>query len=243
MDVAYGMMSNLRGRLIQTTTSDPDVWCVASVDGTDARAMPDDGRLRLVSFLFNDHREPAKVKISVAAPEGTTIGTGTVEEVTVDAAWKVGVKTTAVAAKGNIFEAEVVVPGRRGWKVSFPLDGRITEGQQVLRCQVFAPDILKEVAPGKVFETAVAIAELQTKGAKRAWLRMVVEDVAPGEGWVEAGGTRIELPACSTADNGNRILELPLPNLPAAGTLPLRFVVADGPHAGYRVDMVSVVLE
>jgi hypothetical protein len=244
MDVAYGLMAELRGRLIETRTSDPDVWCVASVDGTDPRAMPPErGKTNLVVFLFNDHRDLARVKVNVSAPHGTTITTGTVEEVTVDAAWTVGTRAFSVSAQGGTFRADVDLPGRRAWKVSFPLEGRLPPAAEVIRHQAFAPDILKDVVPGGPFETSVAIETAQAKTAKRAWLRMVVEDVAPGEGWVDVGGVRMELPASRTADNCNRIVEMPLASVPPAGNLPIRFSVAEGPYAGYRVDMASVVLE
>lgn len=243
MDVAYGLMADLRGRLVETATTDPDVWCVASMDGTDSRAMPEDGRTNLVVFLFNDHREPAKVKIVLAPPSGMTIGTGTVEEVTVDAAWRVGVRASSVSSTDNAFESEVELPGRRAWKVTFPLTGVAPGGADVRRRQAFAPDVLREVTPERTFETTIAIGGARTKAIGRAWLRMVVEDVAPGEGWVDVGGARIDLPASRTADNCNRIVELPLASVPPEGNLPVRFGVAEGPHAGYRVDMVSVVLE
>jgi hypothetical protein len=243
IDVAYGLMADLRGRLVQTEMSDPDVWGVASVDGTDPRAMPADGRPRLVVFLFNDHRERADVTVRIAPPAGTTIGTGTVEEATVDAVWKVGRKTKVVSAERNAYTGDIALPGRGVWKAAFPLTGDPPSAPEILRYQAFAPDILTEVVPGRLFETAVTVEEARAKAAKRAWLRAVVEDVAPGEGWVEVGGVRISLPPSPTADNGNRILELPLPAVPPAGNLPIRFAVADGPHAGYRVDMASVVFE
>jgi len=244
MDVAYGLMAELRGRLIETRTSDPDVWCVASVDGTDPRAMPPEGgRTNMVVFVFNDHRDPAMVKVGIAAPHGTTISTGTVEEVTVDSAWVVGSKAMRVNADGNEFKASIELPGRRAWKVSFPLEGSLPPAAEVIRRQAFAPDILREVVQGTAFETAASIESEPARTARRAWLRVVVEDVAPGEGWVDVGGVRMGLPASRTADNCNRIVELPLASVPPPGRLPIRFSVAEGPYAGYRVDMVSVVLE
>jgi hypothetical protein len=183
------------------------------------------------------------VTVRIAPPAGTTIGTGTVEEATVDAVWKVGRKTKVVSAERNAYTGDIALPGRGVWKAAFPLTGDPPSAPEILRYQAFAPDILTEVVPGRLFETAVTVEEARAKAAKRAWLRAVVEDVAPGEGWVEVGGVRISLPPSPTADNGNRILELPLPAVPPAGNLPIRFAVADGPHAGYRVDMASVVFE
>lgn len=243
-DAAYGLMVDLRGRIVETGSDDPDLWCVSSVDGTDPRAVREDGQRRLVTILFNDHREPATVNLRIVPPAGTTLQSGTIEEITVDpASWKVGRKIAPAVVVTNTFAADLVLPARRAWKVAFPLTGELPPASQVLRHQVFSPDILREVTPGRPFETTVIIEPDKAKEAKRAWLRLVVEDVAPGEGWVEVAGTRIELPASRTADNCNRILELPLPSVPPVGKIPLRFVVAEGPHAGFRVDMVSVVLE
>ncbi|MFW5699049.1 MAG: hypothetical protein ACOCYN_04265, partial [Planctomycetota bacterium] len=71
-DVCYGLLANLRGRLLATTSDDADVWCVAAIDGTDPEALPPEPGHTLVSILFNEHREPRTVELAVAAPAGSS---------------------------------------------------------------------------------------------------------------------------------------------------------------------------
>jgi hypothetical protein len=110
--------------------------------------------------------------------------------------------------------------------------------------QHFSPDVLQTVRPGEPLKTAVKIDKDALSGARSAWLRLVVEDIAPGEGAVTVGGKTIPLPKAYTADNQTHIVEVPVAIEDLSAETKLTFAVRDeSDGAGYRVDMASVVTE
>jgi hypothetical protein len=244
--VCFGMLENLRGRLIETSSSDNKVWCVAAIDGTDPRAMPRDfdGTLRLVAVVFNDHRTPRELKITLRAPEGTTFTAGSVERSVTDTrSFAVDLRREPATVSGDRAAFAVTLPERSAWKVALSLAGDPPTAAQVTRRQFFSSAILTDVRPGKPFRATVALDRTQRVAASRAWLRLVVEDLSPGEGRVVAGGEPLLLPKARTADNVNHIVELPLSLPTLTDMTKLVFEVCPGNHAGYRLDMASIVLE
>ncbi|MFP4055403.1 MAG: hypothetical protein ACLF0G_00865 [Candidatus Brocadiia bacterium] len=242
--VAYTLLRNLRGRLLETRCDDPRLWCVASLDGTDPRAMPPDGATALVVVLFNDHRRPRDVELQITAPAGTTFRDGTVERTVLDrSSFDLRLVVEPVEAAGARKEFAVTLPGRSAWKVSLPLAGEPPSVAEVRRRQFFAPRILAEVSRGEEVATEVKLDRSVLRAARRAWLRLVVEGLAPGEGTVHVGDKALALPKAYTADNVTRIVELPVATEALAETVPLVFRVKEGNFAGYRVDMASIVLE
>ncbi|MFP4216511.1 MAG: hypothetical protein ACLFVH_11325 [Phycisphaerae bacterium] len=247
LEVGFGLIRNLRGRLIHCETDDPDVWVTAAVDGTDPNAMPPgyDGTQKLVVVAFNDHREDREVQLTVAAPTGTTFRDGIAHRTHVDKSdYRISRPTETIAADGKTeLTFTVTIQGRGGWAVELPLSKHITPKTEVARKQFFSPDILKTVQRDKPMRTAIAVDPAWRTSAKRAWLKLVVENVAPGEASVTIGGTTLEIPKAYTADNVNRIHWLPVPLKSLSDKTTLEFIVNDGNHSGYRVDTASLVLE
>ncbi|MFP4106122.1 MAG: hypothetical protein ACLFVU_08530 [Phycisphaerae bacterium] len=247
LHVGYGLMRNLRGRLVACETSDPDVWMVASVDGTDPNAMPPafDGTQKLVVIVFNDHRHDRAVDITVAAPTGTVFRDGRAERTHVDKSdYQISRPGEDVQAAGRteLTLRAVPIQGRGAWKIELPLKGAVVESDEVVRKQFFSPDILQVVKRGTPLKKTVAI-DPEWLNADRAWLKLVVENVATGEGSVKIGKQTIPLPTAYTADNVNRIVWLEVPVGVLTEKTPVTFQVNQGNHAGYRVDMTSLVLE
>jgi hypothetical protein len=243
--VAYGMMSNLRGRLIQTESTDDFVWVVASVDGTDPHAMPPAGTPpTLVVMAFNDHRHDRDIALNIQAPDGVRFTKGVIEEFAVDKSiWAISRVKRYIKTSGKTAHFNLRLPARTAWKISFPLKGRLAANPQVQRRQFFSPDILQHVNRSHSLNTTVQIDPASLKTAQRAWARLVVEDVAPGEAVMEVAGAQHALPKAYTADNINRILMIPLPVAALKESTPIQFRVADGNHDGYRVAMTSIMLE
>ena len=246
--VTWGMMKDLRGRLVATDSADRDVWCVASVDGTDPQAMPPQpGGQTLVVFVLNDHIHPRKVSLDVHAPDGTRFTGGSIERNTVDwNSFDLALQATdaEVAAGATKLHFDFELPGKLAWKVSLPLDKPITDKDQVRRRQFFSPDLLKQVRRDQPLATGVSLDPDVLKAAKRAWLRLVIEDVARGEAVVSVNGEAAKpVPPAYTADNVTQIVRVPLDVASLAPANSVRFTVAPGNHAGYRVDMTSIVLE
>jgi hypothetical protein len=243
--VGYGLMTNLRGRLIETESDDDSVWVVASVDGTDPLAMPPPGTPpTLVVIVFNDHRKPREMDLRIHAPAGTTFNSGTIERAVVDMqTFALELVSEPVKAAGAGHAVRISLPERSAWKISLPLTGNIPEADQAIRTQFFSADILAAVRRGRDFTTTVTLDPQKLAGASRAWLRCVVEDIAPGEAIATVAGAEIVLPKAYTADNVTRIIELPLDPAGLKETVDLRFGVTAGNFDGYRVGMTSIVLE
>jgi hypothetical protein len=245
--VAYGMMKNLRGRLIEAASTDPHVWVVASVDGTDPKAMPQEPGQTMVVFVLNDSNHPRTISLDIAAPAGTRFKPGTIERNTVDwATFAIDLKREELRPpEGGTtnMHLDIQLDSKLAWKVSLPLGGSIGERDEVQRRQFFSRDIIQKVRRGKPFATTVALDAEALKPAKRAWLRIVVENTARGEATVAVGGLTIPLPAAYTQDNVTRILNLPLDPATLRAQTEVAFSVAPGNYAGYQVDATSIVLE
>ena len=244
--LAYGFMRNMRGRLVETRSSCADVWCIASIDGTDPRAMPADGSTgrSLVVAVVNDRRTAAEIGLVLRAPTGMRFaGAGVREWMCVDDDFAVTQhrEETRMAAEGGRLVLELAPRGM--WKVTLPLEGDPVAEVQVHRRQWFADAVLARVVRGEVRRMVVRPDEGRVKSAGRGWLRLVVEQVAEGEGWVEVNGRRLELPKAMTADNQTRIVEIGLEAGDLKSEMELVFGVHEGNFAGYLVCMASVVLE
>lgn len=247
MDVAYGgILLNLRGRLVETASDDPDIWVVSSIDGTDPDAMPPDESKELVVVVFNNHRESRKMNLKIKAPDGTVFsGSPVIQRTALEKdTMRVSLDEQKVKIKKGTEAYETVIDlnERSAWKITLPLDGTPPDVAQVQRRQFFAPELLAEVKRDQPFEATVTLDRKQFKQAQRAWLRLVVEDVLEGEAQVMVGGKSMVLPRAITADNMNRIIELPLDVASLERNNKIRFTVNES-FPGYRIPMTSIVLE
>jgi len=60
-EFAFKLLKPLRGKLLETTSSSPQLWSVASLEGQ-----------RMTLVVFNDSSEPATLHLQLALPAGTT---------------------------------------------------------------------------------------------------------------------------------------------------------------------------
>ncbi len=253
-DVCFGLMKNLRGRLVQVIRDDDDLWAVASVDGTDPEALPPGVTKveprELVVVLFNDNPHPREVELNVAPPTGTQWRGGyqimkteldpETLQISLSQEWtKEDVTPDGATAERTL---KVKLDAHQGWKLTIPLRGELPEAPDVTRKQYFSPDILQTVRRDKPFETSVKLPAEAIRTAARARLRLVVEDVGVGEGVVTVCGKQVELPAAFTPDNVPAIVEVPLEPGMLKPRSTLTFSTPEGNYAGYRVDMTSIVL-
>jgi hypothetical protein len=251
--VAYGLLKDLRGRLVETSSDDEKIWCVASIDGTDPDARPPYREKRLVVAVFNDHAEPRRVVLDLQAPEGAGFRRGAVQKVHVDSeTFEFGLARGVVQVAGKTHTFDVDIPGKSCWKAAIPLelprrrrnDPEPFSGEaEVRRRQFFSADLLRAVTRGRPLETTVRIDPVWLEKARRAWLRLVVEDIAPGEAVVGIEGDAIPLPKAVTSENENQTIMVPVSLSRLKPETALTFRVNPGNFAGYRVDMTSVVLE
>ncbi|MFW5817085.1 MAG: hypothetical protein ACOCWV_00980 [Planctomycetota bacterium] len=243
-EIAYGQMKNLRGRLVETTSSERNVWIVSSIDGTDPNAMPREPGQTMVVFVFNNHRTPRTINVRLDAPDNTEFASATQTDMLVDKkTWKLRTADSKHKTDGKTLATTITLPERSACKFSLPLKGKVAAKTQVTRKQFFSADILKEVKPGKSLSTRIELDRAMLAKARRAWLRVVLEKVATGEGSVTIGETTLELPKAYTGDNQAHIVEIPVRLKDLSADTALRFTVNEGPYAGYRVDMASIYLE
>ncbi len=242
-EIGYGLMADLRGRLVATTSDDAKVWCVASIDGTDPKAMPADGAAKLVVFVWNDHRSVQTASVDIAAPTGCTFTKAVIETPVVAPDFQLSLAKQDVAASGTAFTRQLTLEPRSVARIVLPLAGTPPSQAELVRIQHFSKDILQIAKPGTTASTSVAIPPAERASAKRAWLRLVLEDLADGEGSLKFNGTVIALPRTVTNDNTTRIVELPLDLAQVREANTLEFSVNAGPFAGYRVDLASIVSE
>ncbi len=243
-EITFGLLSNLRGRLVETACDDDDVWVVSSIDGTDPDApSPADGP-EMVVVVFNDQRVERKVSLTIWAPQGTVFtGSATAQPAVDEETFELSVKRDELRFAARKASFRLTLPPRGSWKATLPISGELPAEPEVQRKQVFSPTILQDVTRKKPVTFAIPVESNDIRQVQRAWLRLVVERVDPGEARVELAGRSGHLPKARTADNCNRILEVPVPLELLSPQMEVTFSVDEGNHDGYRVDMASVVLE
>jgi len=243
-EACYALLRNLRGGLVECASDDRRLWCVASIDGTDPRAVAPEPWQKLVVVLFNDDAELREVELDLQSPDGTTFENRAIEWTQVDLeSFRVDLWKEDRAASGKRMELRTTIPSKAAWKTVLRLKGELTDAQQVKRHQFFSPDLLQKVTRDRPLRTKVALDREVLPTARRAWLRLVVENLSEGEGTVTAGKAEIPLPKALTVDNELTIVELPLDAKQLNAEASLSFRVNTGNHSGYRVDMTSIVLE
>ncbi len=132
---------------------------------------------------------------------------------------------------------------RTAWKISLRLDGAIVATDEVARKQFFSPDLLDRVHLAEPFATQVRLDEAALREARRAWLRVVVEDLQEGAGYAMVGDPRVGLPRAYTADNVCRTMNLSVDPRRLTPETPVMFHVNVGNFGSYHMPMTSLVLE
>jgi hypothetical protein len=242
--IAFDLTADLRGRLLETTSQDSRVWCVASLDGSDPACPPPDGKNKLVAFVWNDHQTPRQISVTLNAPAGLTFADGTLEQVWTDTeeAFRMGIKKSDLKATGTSVTVTLDLPARLGARIVLPVAGTLPTKATVVRTQYFADDVLKWIDQDKPWQTKVKI-PAETLPAPKAWLRLAVESLDEGEGEVLVNGHAVPLPRAMTNDNITRIIEVPVDTswLKAETSLVIRSRGAQ--HAGWRCCAASLVVE
>jgi hypothetical protein len=248
--VTMTALRNLRGKLVEVRSTDPDVFAVAAIDGTDTRQpRPDyvgDGK-ELVVALFNDHRTTRRVQVPITAPEGMQLNGGIRRQpVQESETGHVRIDEQMLESKGTSAVWEGEIPSKTLVVLSYKVQGNEPDQPHVLRRQFFGDDVLKPVSASSPASTGVilnvTVPETERKGAKRAWLRCVFERLAEGEGKVDVNGTVIELPRCQPPENSAwiRDIEIPVELIQSRNTL--RFTATDR-SAGYLLVMASLMID
>lgn len=242
-DMSIGSLVDLRGRLVHATSNDNDVIVAAAIDGTDPDFPRAQGGHALVVAVFNDHRDAREVALNFAAPEGTSFISGQVRTPWREAgSFAIDMEPKPLEVSGDQFTQTLVIPGRGAWIATIELDGPPPAETQVSRQQFFSATLLNKIEPGTSLSHPVTIDADSLVAAESAVLRTVIENIDEGEAVLTYGDQTVVLPRTITADNGPQLIEIPLELSALSPDTDLVFSVGDGVHAGYRVDMASVIL-
>jgi hypothetical protein len=172
--IGLQLLRDLRGRLIETRTSQADLWCVAGLDGK-----------RMTVVVYNDRRGDQSAALHVQAPAGMRF-TGARRswvDVPVDEKQNPGEKphvslrvhSEAVDAEGDTFQATPDLPGRQAVVWVFDLSGQAPAGPQVTRRQYFARGVLAKLPAGQSAEYQIALPEKQPSAAEAAFVRLTLQ--------------------------------------------------------------------
>lgn len=241
-------LHDLRGRLVQATSSDDSVWVVSSIDDVTGQ---------LVTVVFNDGPDARDVSLTIAPPEGTSLGGGSVKLLDHNNKGEVDLRETAVkAGKGVDVDGVKLTPADENGQVAasltvkpshavaigLKLAGDVPAKPDLVRTQYYCHGVLKTLKPGDT--ATLKLKDFDAKGANRAWLRLVVEHVGHGEGWVEVGGKRFAIPAAHTPCNSPYIRQIEIDPKLLDGVDSVTFGAAGSDVGnGFVLGMGSVVIE
>jgi len=250
--VAFEVMKNLRGRLVQVEETGDDLYVVAAVDGSDPQnprpdSMPD--RQELVVGISNAGADARTLTLNLAPPTGATFaGEAILQTATPTGeggALKTSETTAPVKADGGTLKVDIDPLGLV--VVTVPLQGEIKPDAPatVTRTQAFGDAILADVTPapgGSVSQTVEFEADT-LRGATRAWLRLVVEGVHRGEAEAVVNGKAYELPGAVTPENEPALLIVPIDPADLKPSTTVEYRVKDATRAGYLLAANGVMVE
>jgi len=240
--VALLFLRDLRGQLIETQSADRDVWVISSVD---AKTMSQ------VTVVYNDSPFERTINLTLNPPDGATWSEPKAAMLTHDDTGAVGItELDAKVEVGHIPNTITLAPAH-AWRAIVKLDKLPDAKPDVVREQVFAglPDngvdpILFDLAPGSTQPLVFDLGE-RAQGAKRAWVRVVLENTRRGDGGFTLGGQTFPLPHAHTPANGPYIREVEIdPALLTAKTsIAFDATAADRGGNGLRLCAASIVVE
>ena len=246
--VTFNLLKHLRGRLVEVAVDDDRIYAVASIDKTNPRALnpSDPSTQSMVVVVFNDHRSPRTIDLNIAAPPGTSFSAGEQSIATLNReTFDIGL-THAPVAGGTNSAFQITLQERTAAVVRLPFIKPIDRERpsDLIRQQAFGQEILQKVSAGQPATINVPIDADLAKGAQRAWLRVVVEQVDAGEATVQVGEQRIDLPVVATSDNVCRIFDLPVDLEQVQGDSVQVVGTVNGPQFnGYRLASASIMFE
>lgn len=163
---ALELLQPLRGQLLETLPTSPDLWSVAARNGNE-----------LVLTLWNDSHAARNLQLQMAAPAGFALGAATRREVVTD-----GESLRVIENRCDARDAVEIGP-RRAVVLRFELKptlGALPIYQSANWTQFYGPQILQKVEPGGVATVSVAVPAAALKNARRARVRWVAEGPIAG---------------------------------------------------------------
>ncbi len=247
--VAMDLLRNVRGRLVQVENDDPEIYVVACIDGTDPLApRPDDlgAGQELVVVAMNASKDKKQVEFHLHAPKGSKFSQYTLRRSTIESG-KPGIEEIGPLTCDPdrfVFGLAELLPGQVA-VLSLPLDAAIAVDAPaaVQRQQFFGQAILETVTGEQPIEQTITLGEVDPAKVSRAWLRIVTERLAHGEGVVTLNGTQVKLPGAVTPENTAYVVDVPLDPALLKAQNTLRFATTQPHMAGYLLGSCSLIVE
>jgi len=216
--VFFDMTNNLRGKMLQVKKpiggANDKRLVVASIDGTDPKSpRPEEmgpGK-EMVVAIYNMDSVARKVEMDITAPGEATFSGLEVQMsgVTGDGKPTITQQTIKPTTASTHQFREDIQPGQLV-VLSFPLRGELGDLAEVVRDQVFLESVLVEVKPDLPINETVAIPEKSLKGASRAWLQFVAENIGHDEAELIINGKTYQMPAVMSPANTPVLVRMPV---------------------------------
>lgn len=234
----FEQLLRLRGRLMHTRSSDERVMVVASLDdGSDPAAPLRDGDTPAICIaILNEDVRPRRIMPTMSLPHGLRAGEASILRRAHDgegAVIKQASYTLNAAVELQPFELVTIV---------IPVEGTIGDAPPVRVSQRFARPVLEEVTPASAQRDEIKLDVAEIEQAERAWVRLVVERLADGEGSLDVNGTVIALPRAVTPENSPAVIDVPIDSSLLRESMTIEFRAAEG-SAGYLLCSASVMIE
>jgi hypothetical protein len=173
---------DLRGLMVQSASTDDDIWAIASLD-----------RDRLVVMVFNNRTEDAEFTLNVDAPNNTTFTGGWSEWMEPEGSRRIDTKVRKFSASGRKLTLPSNLKARHVIKYVLNLRGSADTAPAVARKQYFAREgVLHKLDKGESVKLTIPAADL---GHRRdnARLRIVTTGNTVGAG-LRLNGKTIAMP-------------------------------------------------
>jgi len=246
--IALDLLANLRGRLLQVESGDPEVFAVAAIDGSDP-LNPRPERLgpgpELVVAVLNAGSSEREVRLALRVPAPGPAGEARLRRIVHAGPGGSPAIDEAGVRPGDSGVFVLKLAGREAVTLTVPMRGvpPVDLKQTVQRRQFFAGEFLKAVGPDAPFAARIAVEPGVVAKAGRAWVRIVVERLAEGEGVLVFNGKEIPLPAAVTPENAPWVRDIPLDAALIKADNRVEFRVSDPARAGFALASASLVVE
>lgn len=181
-ELAFKLLKDLRGQLIETSSRSNEVWPVASLDGN-----------RLAVVMFNDLAHEVSQTVRIDAPHGATLAGGVQKQVHVfDDAPHLRLGETKFAATGGSWTGRVTLGAKSAVAITFTLAGDAKPRVQA-RTQVFSPRFVEEIQIGKPATFQIDLPEAAKAGG--AFLRVASLGPIPADIAAQFNGKPVAIPS------------------------------------------------
>lgn len=182
-EFAFKLLKPLRGRLLEATSSAPEIWSVASLEGD-----------RLTVVCFNDRRQSERVAFTVRPPQGMRLVSGTIHGVGVraDGTGLESQQAELDRPAAERWDGTVDIPTKAARTLVFTLAGAEQSPRRREISQHFAKGILARTEAGAPVERSIALPAERLARAGAARLKLVVLD-HDGSGRVSVNGQDLPL--------------------------------------------------